>query len=262
MANETNNNEENNQGLENLDNEQEKDIEKIKEGDAAKAGGGDDDKATNLTKDDITDILTRVVGEREPEAKPQPERQYTQAEIEQLLNVWKPDASFLKKLGFQEPTEEQLAAVHELRDALVRQANTMSEARFQQIMAEKLGDLDDLRSYVTEQRAQATTQAFYKAHPELEKYEEVVEAVSAKLESSGFKANTRDKVFDEIARSTTAVLSRMGVKLEDRKASKTGAAGNRMSKLASGGQTGGGGGHTPAARKKPDMSIFDEGGEE
>jgi len=213
--------------------------------------------STGLTKDDITDILSRVIpAGGAPETK-QPEKQYTPEEIEKILNVWKPDASFLKKMGFAEPTAEQLAAIHEMRDALVRQANTMSEARIQQLLTEREAEIQELRSYVSEQRAEATTKAFYTANPELEQYEEVVEAVSAKLESQGFKAPTQTKVFEEIAKNTHEVLKRMNVKVDKTKPAKP--AGTRMASLAGGGQGGGEKGDTKGRDGKlKDMSIFDE----
>lgn len=234
------------------------------EGDGGEGGeGGDGKPATGLTKDDITDILSRVMpagGSAEREAR-QPERQLTQEEIERTLNVWKPDVSFLRKLGFAEPTAEQLAAVHEMRDHLVRQANTMSEARFQQALSEFKGQLNELSGYVSEQRAAADERAFFSKYKELEPYSEIVEAVSRKLEDSGFKAHSKDKVFEEIAKNTTEVLKRMNIKVEKKTGAGSGTAGKgngRMAALAGGGQAGGGGGGDKAAKKRPGMEIFSE----
>jgi hypothetical protein len=234
-----------------------------KEGDDDEGGdgeGGDDDAgkaktATGLTKDDITDILSRVMpsgGERETK---QLDRQYTQDEIDKMLNVWKPDAGFLRKMGFAEPTAEQLSAIHELRDNLIRQANTMSEARIQQLFSERQKEIDEVRGYISEQRAQAATNAFFAKNPELKPYEEIVDAVSAKLDASGFKAPSQDKVFEEIARNTTEVLKRMNVKVE-KKGGKP--AGSRMAQLAGGGQGGGEAGGKGGGKRKVGMEIFDE----
>ena len=122
--------------------------------------GKDGDGKTGLTKDDITDILSRVIPAAD-DKRGEPEKKYTPDEIEKLLNVWKPDTSFLKKLGFENPTAEQLSAVHEMRDNLIKQANTMSEARIQQLLAEKLAVVEELQGFVSEQRAAATEKAFY-----------------------------------------------------------------------------------------------------
>jgi hypothetical protein len=226
------------------------------EGEGGEGEGEKPDKpATGLTKDDITDILSRVMpsgGERETR---QPDRQYTQDEIDKMLNVWKPDASFLRKMGFAEPTAEQLSAINELRDNLVRQANTMSEARIQQLFTERQKEIDEVRGYIYEQRAQAATSAFFAKNPELKPYEEIVDAVSAKLDASGFKAPSQDKVFEEIARNTTEVLKRMNVKVEKKGGKPTG---NRMAQLAGGGQGGGDGGGKGGGKRKPGMEIFDE----
>ena len=230
-------------------------------GDDDEGGEGGDDEggkgkpATGLTKDDITDILSRVMpsgGEREQR---QPDRQYTQDEIDKMLNVWKPDAGFLRKMGFAEPTAEQLSAINELRDNLVRQANTMSEARIQQLFTERQKEIDEVRGYISEQRAQAATNAFFAKNPELKPYVEIVDAVSAKLDASGFKAPSQDKVFEEIARNTTEVLKRMNVKVE-KKGGKS--AGNRMAQLTGGGQGGGDTGGKGGGKRKPGMEIFDE----
>ncbi len=231
-----------------------------------KEGEGDEGegKSTGLTKDDITDILSRVMpaGEARGGAARQPERQMTQAEIETLLNVWKPDVSFLKKLGFAEPTAEQLTAVHEMRDNLIKQANTMSEARVQQLLGEYKGQLDELHTYVSEQKAQQTESSFYAANPELKKYEVVVSQVSQKLEESGFKAPTQKQVFEEIVKNTQAVLKEMGIVVEKGKGGGSGSGsagrgGNRMSQLTGGGQGGGGKGNGKGNQRKAGMEIFD-----
>jgi hypothetical protein len=232
------------------------------EGDDKGGGDGDENKSkTNLTKDDITDILSRVMPAGEVREERQPAKQYTQEEIDQLLNVWKPDASFVRKLtGAENPTAEQLAAVHEMRDHLIRQANTMSEARFQQVLGEYKAQLDELSGFVSEQRAQANTERFYNQYSELKPYEEIVDAVSAKLNASGFKAANLDKVFEEIAKSTTEVLKRMNIKVEKKKGGGAGTGGNgksRMSQLTGGGQGGGGGGGKGQGTRKPGMEIFD-----
>src|SRR5881394_2032432 len=67
------------------------------EGGEGGEGDGKSPKPTGLTKDDITDILSRVIpaGGQRGGGREEPTKQYTQAEIEQMLNVWKPDASFL-----------------------------------------------------------------------------------------------------------------------------------------------------------------------
>jgi hypothetical protein len=232
------------------DNEEGNLDEKVDEGD-------DEDKEkpdTGLTKDDITDILSRVMPAGESRAPHEPPRQYTQDEIDKMLNVWKPDASFLRKMGFTEPTAEQLTALNELRDNLIRQANTMSEARIQQLFSERQKEIDEVRGYISEQRAQAATSAFFTKNPELKPYEEIVDAVSAKLEAGGFKASSQDKVFEEISKNTNEVLKRMNIKLE-KKTPNRGT--SRMATLAGGGH-GGGGGDKGGAKRKLGMEIFDE----
>lgn len=229
-------------------------------GEGVEGGEGDegDPKPTGLTKDDITSILSTVINHREEAPRKEPEKQYTQAEIDTLLNVWKPDTAFLKKLGFENPTADQLAAVHEMRDHLIRQANTMSEARVQQLLSKYEERLTELGSYVNEQRAAADVAAFYTTNPELKPYEEIVEAVSSKLESSGFKANTKKEVFAEIAKSTKEVLKRMNVKVDEKKPGSSGQrAGSRMATLAGGGSGGGGKGGGGRPARKEGMSIFD-----
>jgi hypothetical protein len=210
----------------------------------------------SLTKDDVTQILASVIPAAMERAKPaEQERQYTKEEIDKMLNVWNPDVGFLKKMGIAEPTAENLAALTELRDGLIRQANTMTDARLRQYVKEQLTEFEDVRQYVSERRAAEVLDNFYGKNPDLKDYEEIVDAVSSRLEKNGLKG-TQDQVFTEVAKGAREVLKRMNVKAPaaGAKPASNGSA-SRMSRLAGSGSSG----STTAPKKRnPDMAIFDE----
>lgn len=207
--------------------------------------------ATGLTKEDITGILAEVIPAAQ--APQQQERQYTREEVDKMLNVWNADTAFLKKLGIGEPTADNLAALHEMRDKLILQSQTLMDARMQQYVKEQLKDVEALRAYVTEQQAAATVNSFFEKNPDLKQYEEIVDAVSLKMEKNGFTAKNQSQAFDEIAKGTREVLKRMGVKVEAKPAAARN--GSRMTTLTGGGQ---GAGTGSAKKRNPDMAIFDD----
>lgn len=215
--------------------------------------GKSDQPSPALTKDDVTTILSSVIPAAIDQAKSkQDEPKLTEEEVNKLLNVWNPDTSFLQSLGIASPTADNLKALHSMRDALIRQANTMADARLQQYVKDQLKDLDEIRGYISEQRAAATMKSFYEKYPELQQYEEIVDAVSSKLDSNGFKADTQEKVFEAVGKGTHEVLKRMNVKVE---ASKANNGTHRMARLAGSGSPGGTG---APKRRDPNMAIFDE----
>lgn len=204
----------------------------------------------SLTPEAFKSVLEEVIEASKPVEKPA-EKQYTQEEINKLLNVWEPSDELLGKLR-SEDTKVAKAALAELRDGLMKQSNTMSEARFQQALKDVVEkEIAPLREFYSQQQAEAVSKSFYSKHKDLEPYELVVDAVTAKLEASGFKAKSQDAVFDEIAKNAREVLKQMNVKLQPAKKAAT----SKMATLSNGSQMGGNAG---APKRKPDMAIFDE----
>ncbi len=223
-----------------------------------KVGEGEPPKP--VTEERLTEVLEALVTRREDEpAKP---KEYTPEEIDQLLQVYKPSEKLIIDLRAEDP-KVALAAIKELVGGVIKQANTMADLRIQQIVGDlREKELTPLQRYYQEAAAQREEATFYGKHDDLKPYELIVNAVSEKLEASGKKFDSKEKLFDEIARVSREAIKSMGI---TPKKGANGSAvrpspqgGSRMSALSSGsgGRVAGGG--TVEDKRRPGMAIFDE----
>ncbi len=225
--------------------------------------------SSGLSKDDVSEILKGAFAQMPQQtAAPSttPEPQMSQEDFEKAFNVYKASPELLAQLRSEDP-KIALQAVHALRDGIIRQAMTMAEYRVQQHLEKLLGEhVAPLQSYVTEQQATSFRNDFFKKNPELEKYESLVDAVSVKLEKSGWKGKTRDEVFKKYAEETNTIVKQLlaaGGQNGGQAQTTTGSAAatpgkNRMSTLTGGGQQAGGQRQAPGSKGPPGVEVFDE----
>jgi len=238
----------------------------VKAGDTGKGAddkGGEGDKGTEkpVTEDRLAEVLETLVAKRDEK---QPEKQYTPEEIDQLLQVYKPSEKLITDLRAEDP-KVALAAIKELTAGVIKQANTMADLRIQQIVGDlREKELTPLQRYYQEAAAQREEQAFYTKNDDLKPYELIVNAVTAKIEASGKQFDSKEKVFDEIARVSREAIKSMGItpkKGANGSAGRTSSSsGSRMSALSSGSggrAAGGGGAGGNSADRKPGMAVFD-----
>ena len=174
------------------------------EGDAAPAAAA---ATTGLSKEDIASILKEagLGGKAAPDTsvgRPLP----TTEELEKLFNVWKPSNELIAQLRSEKP-EDAVAALTAIRDGLLKQAMSMAEYRVQQLLKGLQDDqIAPLQSFVSEAQANSFRSDFFTKYPDLEKYETIVDAVAAKLQQSGFKAESREKVMERFATEAQAIV--------------------------------------------------------
>jgi len=139
----------------------------------------------------------------------------------------------------------------------------MMEYRVQQLL-KNLTDtqLTPIQSYVSEQQATSFRNDFFKANPDLEEYETLVDAVAAKLQNSGYKGATRAEVMKKFADESRIIVKQLlakGGAPNGAAPAKTGGAvpqQRKMSTLTGGGQPTGG--RAAAAPKGPSgIEVFE-----
>jgi hypothetical protein len=235
-------------------------VEDNKGGDVKGVEADDKTEDKPLTEDRLTAVLENLVAKREEGEKP---KEYTQDEIDQLLQVYKPSDKLVTDLRAEDP-KVAIAAIKELVGGVIKQANTMADLRIQQIVADlREKEMAPLQRYYQEEAARREEEKFYSKNDDLKPYELVVNAVTAKMEQSGKKFDSKEKAFDEIARLSREAIKSMGItpkgatgKLASRTSSQ---GGSRMSTLSSG--SGGrvaGGGDDNGKKRNPVMAIFDD----
>jgi hypothetical protein len=198
-----------------------------------------------------------------------------------MFNVYKPTNDLLARLRSEDATVA-LKAVLEMRDGIIRQAMTMVGYQQKQLQQQMKGEFDGrfspISEYVSTRQASEFRDDFFDAHPELEPYEEVVDAVAAKLQASGFKGKTREEVMERFATESKVIVDKFlaagktagqagngqasngaGQQGQNQNHGKaTGKAGaSRMSTLLGGGQGGGDRGAGQGAKGPAGMEVFD-----
>lgn len=227
-----------------------------------------------LTKEDIAELVSSIgaaVKPAQPDQTQQPHSQLSEEQLEQMFNVWKPSPEFIAQLRNESP-EIALKALVQLRDGMMRQAMSMAEFRVKQLIdsvrQEITGQITPLSEYVSEARANAFRDDFFEQNPDLEPYEQLVDAVAARLYQSGgqeFLKLTRDQRMKLFADESKKLVQELLAKGGNPAASggnggKTGTqpGTRRMSTLTSGGQPGSrgaGGGKFSTGNKHVDDGL-------
>lgn len=216
---------------------------------AASATTDDDEPASNLSRDDIVDILREAglgtAAQPAPAAAPEPT--LTEEQFEKMFNVFKGDENLVKALTDESPAV-RIKAISTLRDGLIKQAMTMTEYRMKQHLDKLVAErVEPLQTYVSQRQATEFRDDFFKKYPDLTKYELIVEAVSNKLQAKGFQAESREKVMERFATdaraAVKALLGTNGAPAPDAPTNGTSATAGgkpkgKMSTLSSGGHGG------------------------
>ena len=227
-------------------------------------------RSPGLTKDDIKELVDSIGASRQaPEASRTEERQpLSEQELEKMFNVWKPSADFIVQLRHESP-ETALQALTQMRDGMMKQAMSMAEYRVNQLLGqaktELTGQITPLSEYVSEQRATAFRNDFFKDNSDLEPYEKLVDSVAARLYQSGgndflkLDRAARMKLFaDESRKLVKELLAKGGEATGGNGGKATQTTTRKMSTLTSGGPSGGrgsGGGKPTTGNRHVDDGL-------
>lgn len=179
---------------------------------------------------------------------PQPavEKPLTPEEAKKLLNVWEPDDTFMAKFG---NLETQKAALGEMRDAIVRQMDTIAQLRLAEQAKLYEDRLTPIQQYYVEQQAVAREGRFNKAYPDFAKPELkplLTSVVQGLIAQKALDPKDEGKTFKTIGDAMLAVIKQAN---PDYKMSSGGPQGKRSGSAlpATTSGAGGGGGSGKAA---------------
>ena len=240
-----------------------------------------------LTKEDIADLV-KSIGEsaaasRHPQQQQERQPELTQEQFDQMFNVYKPSNDLLARLR-NDDANVAIKAVIEMRDGIIKQAMSMVDWRQRQLQAQLKGEFDGqlspINEYVSTRQATEFRDEFFEKYEDLEPYEEIVDAVAAKLQTSGYKGKSREEVMERFATESKAIVDKLlaagktagqaqpgqngagqqgqnGNNHGKGAAGKGASGGSRMSTLLGGGQGGGSRGAGQAAKGPAGIEVFD-----
>lgn len=136
----------------------------------------------------------------EPVAKP-----LTPEEAKKLLNVWEPDDAFVTEFGNM---DTQKAAFAKMRDAFIRQSDTITQVRLQEQQRAMEAKYEPVLQYMRQQEESAREARFGTAFPEVAKPElrPLIAAVAADLSRQGKTFADESSLFKALASGVEAVI--------------------------------------------------------
>lgn len=195
-----------------------------------------------------------------PQQHQQEQKQLSPEEAKKLLNVWDPDDAFIQKFG---NLDTQKAAIAEMRDFFIKQADTVTQLRMQEFQQQMQQQFAPVQQFVSEQQAAARETKFNGTYPELAKSEltPLRDAVINGLATSGaLKGKTDADAFKAIAGAMEAVIKQANPTFKlsagSIPATKTKTTNGNALKPTTGGSGGGGGGKAVDTSGKPRALAF------
>src|SRR5215831_4266600 len=179
----------------------------------------------------------------------QPQRQYTQAELEQMFNVWKPSDELVGRI--LAGGEDAVKAMVEMRDGLSKQFGTLLQYSLELAKNEIADQMSPALAFASESAAARDRDEFFTEHPDLKPYERLTQTVFNSLKAEGYQADTKAEAYKTLADRTRELLptgaNGAGTAPSGGARTTTTQTGKRPAQLSSGSQAGGGGPSAPAA---------------
>ena len=192
-----------------------------------------------------------------PEAPPM-----TKEEAAKLLNVWSPDDSWYASY---DNLETRKVAIEQMRDGLIRQADTINQLRMQEELAKLREEYAPKMSLIEEQSTKQREDRFHTSFPQLKNpgLQPLISAVTENLVKEGKTFTSEGEMFKAVADGVAAVIkvTNPDFNLEtagESPANNTGRVGNQIPVTTPG--AGGGTGRStvvPKVASKRGLSIFD-----
>lgn len=195
--------------------------------------------------------------QKEPEQK-----QISPEEAKKLLNVWEPDDNYFQRFGNM---DTQKAAFLEMRDGLIKQMDTIMQARQYQMDQQWKQQFEPVQQMLTQRQHQEQIDKFEKAYPSLAKpsLSDVRTTIGQRLQASGaFKDKTEPEAFKILAEAMASVAKEFdpnfSLETSASNNSKTSRNGNSITPSSLGSQGGGsgGGGNSDSGFKQPKAVSF------
>lgn len=158
--------------------------------------------------------LQRIIGAVVPKADQQPAKTYTEAELNQMFNVYSATAEQLSALGI-EATPERIKLFNDMLQGTSKQAATVAEFRLMQateILKQELAQaFGPALSYYQTQQVEGLKTRFYAAHPDLKDYEPLLLTVRDSFVVRGMKFKSETEAFNTVAEEAKRILKAGGI---------------------------------------------------
>jgi hypothetical protein len=136
-------------------------------------------------------------------AKPEPEM--TKEEAAKLLNVWNPDDAWYTSY---DNLETRKTAIEQMRDGLIRQADTIAQLRMQEALASLREEYAPKLSMIEEQTTRQREERFHGTYPQLKNpgLQPLISAVTENLVKEGKTFTSESEMFKAVAGGVAAVI--------------------------------------------------------
>lgn len=143
-------------------------------------------------------IAEQVASRLAPPQQGQQPKQYTREELDQMFNVYQPQADLITAI--REGDEAgAIQAIATLRDGLIKQANTLAQYQMTILRDELLQQVAPALQSVAMQHARQQEEAFYTANPDLNQRRELVKTVYAAMRNEGTRFSTPQEASKALA---------------------------------------------------------------
>lgn len=134
--------------------------------------------------------------------------QLTPEQARKQLNVWEPDDAFIQKFG---DLATQKAAIADMRDYFIRQSDTITQLRLQEMQQKFNEQFAPIQQHIQEQAAVARETRFNTQFPTLAKPElrPILSAVIQGLGQQGQLTGDEKTIFTKIAAAVNAVVPQL-----------------------------------------------------
>jgi len=134
----------------------------------------------------------------------------TPAEIAKLTNEWQPDDKFLDQLFGDEEgitREQQVAALAQMRDGMMRQSMTLASYYIQQQLAPLQQQLQQFQQVNAETTGAEKEQQFFAKYPALNDFKEITVTVAKAIDKTKF--TSEDQLLAAIAKETAQMIKKL-----------------------------------------------------
>lgn len=212
--------------------------------------------STTVDAAELAKQFGSVIGEhfKQQQQKPE-EKPLTPEEAKKLLNVWEPDDAFVQKFG---NLETQKAAIVEMRDALLKQFDTVAQMRLNEFRHTVETRLTPVQQMIEQQQAQAREDRFHSKFSQLAKPElrPLIQAVGNQLASAGKTFTDEESMFTALANGVEKVIQATTPGFKLTAASSTPRRGKIPVTTPGAGGSSGGNGSEPEGSKTPKAVSF------
>jgi len=154
-----------------------------------------------------------IVNAQQQQQQQQASRELTPEDIAKLENAWDPDDNFVDSFHKVMTSEEATLADRKkaflaMRDGMMNQARTIAKLAAEAYVQPLQQQLGPVQQMVMQRQSEELWKEFSSKYPTLKEYQDVVGAVAAQLRASGYQPQSRDAMYEQIAKGVESLLKK------------------------------------------------------